>query len=110
MGTTDQCFKIRWLFKIQKVANPSNFQKFGKNRKKIGWNEVEPWKYQEKFENPKFGRFDRIIDHFNRIIGRFFKKFSYFWKMFWPIKKIWVNLNFNKLNDVVFEKYLHRSA
>jgi hypothetical protein len=33
-----------------------------------------------------------------------------FEKMFWPIKKIWVNLKFNKLNDVVFEKYLHRSA
>jgi hypothetical protein len=25
-----------------------------------------------------------------------------FEKLFWPIKKIWVNLKFNKLNDVVF--------
>jgi hypothetical protein len=27
----DQRFKIRQLFEIQKVSNPSNFQKFGKN-------------------------------------------------------------------------------
>jgi hypothetical protein len=27
-----------------------------------------------------------------------------FEKPFWLIKKIWVNLNFNKLNDIVFEK------
>jgi hypothetical protein len=30
-----------------------------------------------------------------------------FEKPFWPIKKICVNLKFNKLNYVVFEKYLH---
>jgi hypothetical protein len=29
---------------------------------------------------------------------------------FWPIKQIWVNLIFNKPNDFVFEKYLHRSV
>jgi hypothetical protein len=32
-GSLIQCFKIRRLFRIQKVMNLSNFQKFGKNRK-----------------------------------------------------------------------------
>jgi hypothetical protein len=30
--------------------------------------------------------------------------------LFWPIKQIWVNLNFSKLNDIDFEKYLHEFA
>jgi hypothetical protein len=74
-----------------------------KTEKKICQNEVEPREELKKFWNPKFGRFDRII-------GRFFKKLIIFEKPFWPIKKIWVNLNFNKLNDVIFEKYLHQFA
>jgi hypothetical protein len=81
--TDEQCFKIRWLFKIRKVANPSNFQKFGKIRKKpekIDQNEVEPRNEQEKFENLKFSWFDQIIDRFDWIIDQFFKKFDHFWK------------------------------
>jgi hypothetical protein len=33
-----------------------------------------------------------------------------FLKNYFGIKKIWVNLKFNKLNNVIFKKYLHRSA
>jgi hypothetical protein len=58
------------------ATNPSHFQKFRKIRrkpKKIGRNEVEPREEQEKILNPKFGRFDRIIE-------QGFKKFDHFLK------------------------------
>jgi hypothetical protein len=46
----------------------------------------------------------------NQNLATFTDNSVIFKKLFCTIKKIWVNLKFNKLNDVVFEKYLHRSA
>jgi hypothetical protein len=57
--------------------------------------------------NRKFVETQNLIE-LTELSTSFSKKLVIFENLFWPIKKICVNLNFNKLNDVIFEKYLHQ--
>jgi hypothetical protein len=62
-------------------SDTSESVSFWKNRwkpKKFSRNEVEPREKQKKCWNPKFGRFDRIMD-------QFFLKISHFWKSYWAV-------------------------
>jgi hypothetical protein len=68
-------------------------------------------KFEKFWWNPlKFGWKNRNSVTFTDNSTAFTDNSIIFEKPFWPIKKIWVNLKFNKLNDIIFEKYLHRSA
>jgi hypothetical protein len=68
-------WRIRQIFK-----NSVKTEKFGRN-------EVEPWKEQKNFKNPKFSRFDQIIHQFDQIIGQFSKNSVIFEKGFGPLRR-----------------------
>jgi hypothetical protein len=96
-----QCFKIwrriiiRWIRSIFK-----NLEKFDENRKNSAETKLSRARNRKNFETWNLASLTELSVDFS-------KKLVIFEKPFLHLKKIWVNLNFNKLNDVVFEKYLH---
>jgi hypothetical protein len=76
-----QCFKIRRLFKIWKVVNSSNFQKFGKSQKNSAETKLS---CERNSKNLKTRNSAGLIE----LSAGFSKNSTIFKKMFWPIKKI----------------------
>jgi hypothetical protein len=87
MGTTDQCFKIRWLFKIQKVANPSNFQKFGKNRKILAETKLSRESIRKNLKTRNLVGLTELSTILTELSAAFSKHSVIFEKCFGPLRR-----------------------